>query len=258
MRLQTTRTSLRTPGHANVTFRPQWPTAVPGGAVWLISPNIIALAHDPTASITTNAWQSEAAWSSGGGGASSKTTGDSAEPSYQNAANIPDSTRCAGMLILTPIPAPACPSTIPMISAAAACGRGTAAPVSPARAGRGSSPLPTSSAASRTQPVEQQQRRRLFVQYGPLRPLQHVNKPRFERRFPRHHQPVYGNPTLTGYDMATGIGAPIANVLIPLLTSPTWKTPEPESVMLTVISGPGLSEGISTLAMGAPMPVAMS
>ena len=27
-----------------------------------------------------------------------------------------------------------------------------------------------------------------------------------------------GNPTLTGYDMATGIGSPIANVLVPALT----------------------------------------
>ena len=67
-----------------------------------------------------------------------------------------------------------------------------------------------------------------------------------------------GNPTLTGYDMATGIGAPIANVLIPSLR------PGPDMTVSMTDSGSGVfhvgdvSKGISTLAMGAPMPVAMS
>ena len=81
-------------GHANVTFLASTGDSGAPGEYPAYSPNIIAVGGTTlTASITTNAWQSETAWSSGGGGASSKTTGDEPEPSYQTAANIPDSRR---------------------------------------------------------------------------------------------------------------------------------------------------------------------
>ena len=110
-------------GHANVTFLASTGDSSAPGEYPAYSPNVIAVGGTTlTASISTNAWQSETGLERRGGRRRPEHPG---EPSraYQDS-RVTDPTRRCGKPPTspsTPIPAAACPSTIPTI-----CGSGWA------------------------------------------------------------------------------------------------------------------------------------
>ncbi|MGO8691913.1 MAG: PEP-CTERM sorting domain-containing protein [Thermoguttaceae bacterium] len=222
-------------GHPKVTFVASTGDSSAPGEYPAYSPNVVAVGGTTLKLNSNNTRKSEIAWGNGiagaeggGGGGSNPATGDETEPSYQVNANIPDPT---GMRETPDISFDADPNTGVPIDDSYDLGSSTP------WAQYGGTSLAAPCIASLLA---------ISDQFRTAEGLSLLDGPEDLYSLPATDfnditSGGNGNPAGPGYDMATGIGTPIANLLVPALGEMNDASPAPEPGTLALLAAAGLA-----------------